>query len=208
MPDTTPERDEAAAWQQRYSAAAKRLQADTDLTPEARDRRLAQEWKTTRGALDRLQAKETARLTSRVRDLEVRLFGPTHSEVTDAISMRDAQDRASQLLTPAEAAELLSRAEQNGDQVLARAVAQRVAAQSRQALGARAGEWDDVLGTFVDARPAVMPLVEELAQIERLTTRTVLGPFSLSAPHGIPQQLLNEAVADAHATSPSLQYAS
>ncbi len=77
----------------------------------------------------------------------------TLSGVTEAISTRDAQDRAALIKGPQDAAALLERAEQNGDQVLARAIARHAVEQSR--VGLQGEQWGAVLASFVDARPSV-----------------------------------------------------
>lgn len=63
------------------------------------------------------------RLTKR--SLTRELFGATSVSGSDAISMRDALDRADSLNSPGQALELLDRAERSGDRHLAQAVAQR-----------------------------------------------------------------------------------
>ncbi len=127
-------------------------------------------------------------LAARQRELEHRLFGLGGygpDSATHAISARDAHDRAGRLTRPQEAASLLHRAEHNGDQVLARAIAQHAVDQSRGAMTREIERaWDEVLGAFVEARPHLQNVVEELAQIERLSQPAVLGPFSLARPAG------------------------
>ncbi|MGY1778767.1 hypothetical protein [Geodermatophilus sp. SYSU D01036] len=199
MADTTPERERAERVQQRYANHAARLRADSDLTEHARQRRLADAWVAARRELDALREEEHRRLAARECDLEQRLFGLTQTgadSASQAISARDAQDRAARVTGPAEAAELLERAERNADSTLARAIAHHALQQSRTAaFREQVQAWDAVLGAFLDARPHVAPVVEELAQIERLSSREVLGPYSLAQPSGIAPSVLNAASA-------------
>jgi hypothetical protein len=52
---------------------------------------------------------------------------------------------------------------------------------SDQAIGrGERDAWTGVLAAYIDARPHVASVVDELAQIERLTTRQILSPFSLT----------------------------
>jgi len=193
----TPERVKADAAQQRYLSVAKRIRENSDLTEHARSRLLAQEWTTTHAQLDDLRVKERARLAKREQELERKLFGTGRPDgASEAISNRDAQDRAANVTRPDAASALLRRAEQNGDQVLARAVAHHAVQQSRQALTPQAiRDWDAVVGAFVDARPQTAETVEELAMIERLGMRQVFSPFSLPPPHGVTTAEINQASA-------------
>ncbi len=194
MSDSTPERDRAKNIQERFAVDAKRLREDPDITDEARRRQLAEKWKTARKQLDDLQAMESRRLARREQELERRLFGAgTLDGASHAISMRDAQDRANRLASPADATDLLSRAERNGDQVLARAVAYHAVQQSPNVPTREAAEWDRVIGMFIDARPETSPVVEELAAIERLSIRQVFSEFSLPQPHGVLPADINTA---------------
>ena len=188
MPDSTPERDKALKVHERYLDRLARLRGDLDLTDDARRRRMAEEWNTARAELDELQKAERARLSKREVELERKLFGlGSYDGVSQAISTRDAQDRAAQLTRADQATELLRRAERNGDDALARAVAHHALQQSRQAMTPdQSRAWDAVLGEFVDTRPSTSPIVEELALIERLTgAQPVFGPYSRTKPLGV-----------------------
>lgn len=195
MPDMTPERERAERIQQTYAATVARIRSDHDLTDEARGRRLAEAWRTTRAKLDELRTAEQTRLAKREQELERKLFGTGWLDgASEAISNRDAQDRASRLARSDEATRLLRRAEQNGDQALARAIAHHALQQSRQAPSPQASrDWDSVVGAFLDARPHTAPVVEELAMIERLGTRQVFSPFSLPQPNGVAPEHINAA---------------
>ena len=203
------ERQRAETIRAQYTAAEKTLRADADLSDDGRSRRLAEAWVKARKELDGLRESETARLASRERELERRLFGLPSSDGAEAISIRDAQDRASRITRSDEAAALLERAERNGDQALARAVAHHAIQQSRTAPTREAvGQWDNVAGAFLDARPQYADVVEELAQIERLGAREVFSPFSLPQPNGVLPVDINRARgsdAETHASPQALQ---
>lgn len=192
--DLTHDRERAAEVRRRYDATIKRLREDSDLTPEARNRRMAEEWAKARKELDGLQAAERTRLAERETLLERRLFGADSvQDSSQAISSRDAQDRAGRLTDPREAAQLLARAEANGDEALAKAVAYHAINQSRGIPRAMAAPWEDVAGMYLNARPQLSDTVEELASIERLTTRQILNEFSLTQPPGVSSADINAA---------------
>ena len=50
-------------------------------------------------------------------------------------------------------------------------------------------------GAFLDARPHLAEVVEELAAIERLSQREIISPFSLAQPPGVQPQGINAAKA-------------
>ncbi len=68
----------------------------------------------------------------------------------DAVSFRDAQDRAAQLEDAQQAAVLLDRAVQSGDHHLAQAVAEKAYSNASGLFG---GQWADVLNQYAAARP-------------------------------------------------------
>lgn len=195
MPDSTQERERAQRVQERYAAMTRRIREDPDLTQDGRRRRLAQAWTSARAELDKLRADERDRLAEREQYLERRLFGLSGLDgASQAISTRDAQDRASRLSRPSDATELLARAERNGDDALARAVAQHAAQQARAAATAGlSAAWDGVLGQFIDARPSLLEVVKELASIERLGAGQVFNVYSLPRPSDVLPQDLNAA---------------
>lgn len=190
----TPERDRGRKIQERHNATVAEVQADTDLTTEAKSRRLAQAYVKAAAELGDLRAEERDRLARREAELERHLFGALNRP-EDAISSRDAQDRAERLTTPAEAGEALRRAEQADDQVLAGAITHHAVRRSRQAVSRQATqEWDAVLAAYVDARPAKEPVVRELAEIERGTNgRDIFGPFHIAQPAGVLSADINAA---------------
>ena len=195
------EREKAERIRAQYRADTAEVAADPDLTPDAKRRRSADIWAKTQRQLDELREAEAGRLSALERDLERKLFStPTGRPGADPISTRDAHDRAAQLSTPLEASDLLARAELNADEALARAIARRAVEQSRTApTKETSAAWDDVAASFLDARPSLMPVVEDLAQIERLHTRQLFSPFAIPKPYDVGNHDLNIAAADARA---------
>lgn len=192
-------RERAQGIREKYTEKVAAIREDRNLSEEGRSRKLAEAWADAKAKLDGLGQQESDLLTGRRGDLERQLFGGSvRSTGMDAgaaaISARDAADRADQLTKPADAAAALRRAESDGDAVLARAI-MRHAVRSAEAAPVReaAAAWEGVARTYLDAHPALMPTVEELAEIEDLTKRQVFSPFTLPQPHGVAPRYLNEA---------------
>ena len=111
------------------------------------------------------------------------LFGSVSSLGADAISARDGDDRAAQLKTRGEALALLARAESNGDQALARAIALRAFTEAQQPLSA--GAWVPVLDAYCTSRPTVATKLAELAEARQSSAEKSFGRsviFSLNKP--------------------------
>jgi len=201
------QRTAAESIRSRYLEKVADLRKDRDLTDEARQRRIAEVHVKTQAALNKLRESESNDLHVRRTSLERTVFGgakpfPGVDAGMHAISARDASDRAAQLSSPAEAAALLANAEADGDELLARAVARRsLRASDEQINRTAAQEWEDVTRVYLDARPHLMPVVEELAEIENMSEHQIFSPFSLPHPHGVEPQYLNtvgrESVDDA-----------
>lgn len=182
-----------------YTERVAAIKADRDLSEEGKRRQLASEYLRAKGELDRLADAERAELTTRKTELEHDLFGARGMRRSldggaHAISARDASDRAAQLTTPAAAADLLRRAEADGDELLARAVARRCIESSDGAMTKQISrQWDEVTTIYLDSRPSLMPVVEELAEIETMTTGQIFSPFSVRQPNGVQQSDLRAA---------------
>jgi hypothetical protein len=154
-PDT-PEREQAArviaSANSRYAA----VRARTDLSDIGKQAQIAAIHVRTRAKLADLHQSERDQRTSERSDAETMLYGLPTRQLTgaDAISRRDADDRADALTTPHAAASLLTRAQRTADRHLAGAVAQKAANNG----------WRDVLDQYIgndtDKRDAYDTLVE------------------------------------------------
>lgn len=192
---STSERDKAAEIQRRYSEQLQQIREARDLSDEGRRRQLAAAYASTRKQLDSLRKQEQERVAKRAGELEWQVFGPVRTAsgtASDAISVRDAQDRAARISKPAEARELLRRAEQNNDEVLARAIAQTALDRGRQAaIKQEVDAWDETLGAFYDARPHLSGVLQEQSELERLARPELIGPYSITRPTEVPSSALN-----------------
>lgn len=193
------QREAAERIRSKYADEAEAIRNNRDLNDNARQRRLAEAHVRSRTSLDDLRQQETKNLGQRRGELERDLFGARGAARgldagAHAISARDASDRAAQVTSATEAAELLARAEADGDELLARAVARRSMQGADQAMTTAVAEaWNDVARTFLDNRPALMPVVEELAEIENMSERQIFSPFHLPEPHGVENAYLVQA---------------
>ena len=162
MPDYIQQSQDAI---ETYRAELDAIRADTTLSNNGRRAKIDAAYRTARETVDHAKEKhEWTRQTQRQK-LERKVFGPPTKTLTgaDAISWRDAQDRAAKLLPSnytdptvdnasleAEALTLLNRALQSGDDHLARAVV-NVAFDMR---------WADVADTYAQASADTDTVVE------------------------------------------------
>lgn len=129
------------------------IRRDTSRTEEFKKAEVAKSYQRMRATRDRLLAERDAAVKDYRRTLERDIFaGRGSTDPSWAISRRDAADRAEQLESPTQAAALLARAERQGDEPLARAIAERSYEM----------RWTDVANQFLETRPDVAPRFEEL----------------------------------------------
>ena len=183
------ERDEAVRLRKTYAAEQDRIRGDKRLSEAQRQRALARAYQSARARMNELKAQEAERLPRLQRQLERELFD--HSAVseswfdaTDAISVRDAQDRAARLASPQEAMEAMRRAEDTDDVVLAGAVARRAAMQARASWGGRARAWQQVADQYVEAMDHGS-IADELAEARAAQADRDPMAFSLMRPTGL-----------------------
>ncbi len=115
--------------QRRYRQRVEQIRADEDLNEHARRRHLKeahQEARTKHGELFEAQRQQ---ITERLEKKRKAVLGPPHISGADkaslAISYRDALDRVSSITESKVLTEKLQRAENTGDDVLARAILAR-----------------------------------------------------------------------------------
>lgn len=142
-----------------------------DLTPEGRQRQIAAAYLRAKQGLDALRRDfaQAGATTSKVLSRDI--FGAASTAGVDAISVRDAADRAARLGDPQEALSLLQMADENGDEVLARAVAQQ---SYRHTKAAAFGdeEWSTVLAEYLGSRPEVAEKVARLEEAQAADLET------------------------------------
>jgi hypothetical protein len=191
------ERETAERIRARYAEDVAEVRANADLSDEGKQRQLAGLYAKAQAELDRHAAAERELLAERTTTLERTMYGPPNTVSLDpasyAISARDASDRAARLEDPTEALDLLRRADTNRDEVLARAIMRRAVERPRTGVGRIDDAWDQVGEAFLDARPSMMSIAEELAEIERMGQRQIFSPFSVTRPRDVPTHQINTA---------------
>lgn len=127
-----------------------RHRANKSLSAEGQKRYIAAAYVRAKAKLQQIQqAERTTNATTRS-SLERRLFGVPNG--VDAISFRDAQDRADRLENVDQAKALLARAHRNGDVALERAVLGK---------GFEVG-WVEVVDAYIECRPADTEAIDQL----------------------------------------------
>lgn len=200
--------EQAQRAQARYHREVDEARADTNLSNEGKQRKMAKALRQVETTMERLKRERTDELESTRKRLELRAFQPKHSpgaspEARIAVdsSFRDAVERAERLESVSEALQMVGRAERTGDELLARATA--VVAMEKG--------WGPVLGAFTEAFPAAKGALEELdAFLGQRSPKARLVEsmhFSISAPtelrqlgHGQVSELAQQAGDDGGAS--------
>jgi hypothetical protein len=170
----------AGAIQAAFNASVTETRSNGDLTEDARLRRLARAWTQAEVEMGTLRQAWQGTAQVSVESLTKQVFG--NPPGTDALSMRNADDRAAQIDSAEEALRVLERADVNGDDVLARAVALHAFERRNEFLG---GDWAGVVDTYASTRPDVAGRILELANLRRDNLNTSLSSafvFSIHKP--------------------------
>ncbi len=168
---TLSPREQALARQRAYAQSIDAIRSDERLSRVGRRRAMAAAFLKAEEELRHLKQSEHEATTRRRRELERDLFGAGSRRANTATaSYRDAEDRAQQLKRPEQALALLSRAERNGDALLARAIAARAWDRT----------WTPVLDAYAAERPGVLEQLRELDALERSLDGSVIGRVSAS----------------------------
>ena len=161
------------------------IRSDERLSDHGKASAIARVFAGAKPQLQALREEEAAALADRRRHLEAKVFSgwlSTTGSPLDVIAFRDAQDRVANLQNPAEALELLARAEKTGDKGLANAIAQLAVERS----------WADVFQAWMGPRDWVRPYVEELAEIdEHLAATNVHHSMAFTLP--VPPEIAHAA---------------
>jgi hypothetical protein len=123
QPGNTDEQQAAARIIGDFGNMAASIRADQQLSDQGRRVRLAAEYLRAKEKLDNLNAGEADRTSTRIAELQRRLFGVPATDPASVAVFRDAQDRAAKMDKPSQAQEALDRALVLGDTSMARAVA-------------------------------------------------------------------------------------
>ncbi|MGC4109449.1 MAG: hypothetical protein QM747_03275 [Nocardioides sp.] len=175
--------DQAARIGDDHQKAVDRIMNDASLSVEGKQRAAA---KIHLAAVEQMQTLKTNFQGGAVisaQELGKQLFGADQVTGADAISMRDAHDRAAQIEGPQDAIDLLNSAQMYGDDHLARAVAHRAYNESQTPLFGPA--WMPVVETYAANRPQVAQKLQDYHDARSQTTADNLAAgmaFYLSKP--------------------------
>jgi len=129
------------------------IRNDLALTETGRRQALARKWVATRAQVVGLQKQEMDQRDKARASAERAAFGVVGKSSADAISFRDAQDRATALASPEAALKLLALASISGDTALAKAIALR----------AFLANWGEVIDAYTDIDPTAAARLAEIA---------------------------------------------
>ncbi|SDD89932.1 hypothetical protein [Nocardioides lianchengensis] len=196
MPDIPQNiQNQAALIQDRFNATVTETREDPDLTTDAKMRRLAGAWVDAEARMGTLRQSFEGGSQQSVESLTKQAFGATGASGADAISVRDADDRASRLEDADEALKLLRRAEGNGDTVLSRAIAQHAFGRRNDFFG---GDWAGVVDAYSEAHPQVASKISELANLRSESIKSGFAAafvFSIHKPSELDRMGLHAAQA-------------
>ena len=199
MPDISQATaDKAATIQARFNSQVTSIRDDRGLTPEGKQRSLAQAYLRADEEMTKLRESWQGSTSTDSVTLARDIFGAASTAGADAISARDADDRATRLEQPNEALELLIRSEENGDGVLARAIAQHAYRNYNQQGDILGRHWATVLDKYLETRPDVAEKLEKLSAARRdsVTNNLRAGMvFSLHKPRELDRAGNLQAVA-------------
>jgi hypothetical protein len=172
---------------QSYTSAVAAAKADSRLTPEAKQVDMARAYTKAQTDMAGVQAAVEQQEAATVDRLARNMFGNSATTGTDAVSARDADDRAARLSTPEEARAALDRATVNGDTVLARSIALKAYQEAQGPFGG--GAWGDVLRSYGGSRPGVAADLAELANVSRSSNQKSLNRAALFGAVAKPAEL-------------------
>lgn len=152
--------DKAESIRNRLESTVKAVKADADLTPEGQHRKIDEAHQSAKSQMDELRVGWKATKEKNAESAVREVFGAPHASGADAISVRDAEDRASSLETANEARDLMARAKRNGDTTLERAIAREAYQRNNDQLGGH--HWAQILDDYIADRPVAAKKLQAL----------------------------------------------
>lgn len=160
--------DSAHAIRTQFETDVERARNDGTLSTTGRAQKIAVAWQTAKAGMDGLRINFEGFSALTAQDIKKQVFGAQSVTGADAVSMRDAYDRANQVQSAAEAATLLHQADVTGDDHLARALASRAFdGASSGSVFAGADDWGQVLNSYTTTRPEVAAKLQELTDAQQ-----------------------------------------
>lgn len=148
---------------EQYNRQIERIRAREDLTPQAKQVSMARAYQAATARLDAARQTDRQQFEDRRATLEKRLFGNRELSGADAISQRDARERASRYTHPDEALAAYKRAQRDGDRDMMRALGSWAADQAALPLLGEA--WLPVVEEHAAATPGYAQNLQELRSL-------------------------------------------
>jgi len=155
--------DRIKSIQRKYLARRDQIANDPTLSDVGRRRASARTWKATKDEITALRQDQADAAQQEAAQKLRSLFGVNSSNPATVIAYRDAQDRAAQVKSPAEAMDLYARAQRNGDDMLAKAVAER----AWHATSDLTPAWAQIVESYLIERPAAKATADRICQLTR-----------------------------------------
>ena len=160
-----------------YNRQIEKIRAREDLTAQAKQVAMARAHTAAVTKLNDAYQADRQQYDTRRTTLEKRLFGNRELTGTDALSARDARERAATYTNPDEALAAYKRAQRDGDRDMMRALGSWAADQA--ALPILGDAWRPIVETHAEATPGYAANLEELRSLREpgaLGDNTYLTP--------------------------------
>ncbi|ANJ07152.1 hypothetical protein [Streptomyces parvulus] len=145
---------------EQYNRKIEKIRGREDLTPQAKQVAMARAHQTAAEQIAAVREADQRQYEQRRQTLEKRLFGNRELSGTDALSARDARERAAQYTHPDEALKAYQRAQRDGDKDMMRALGSMAADQA--ALPVLGQAWYGLVEAHAAATPGYAGNLEEL----------------------------------------------
>ncbi|MGP6177843.1 hypothetical protein ACTU6U_11150 [Microbacterium sp. A196] len=168
-------KERAASVKDSHRSARQKIQDDPMLSGLAKQTRIADLDKETKGKLDAIKGEQESKVRDVRTRLERELLGDQPSDASSVLLRRDAADRARRISDEADALAVLGDAVRGGDDSLAHAVGSR----------ARQSGWVDTLDAYREAHPGSADSAVALAFVEGLASdpgQNLANGITYSAP--------------------------
>jgi len=152
---STPTRQRMNEIRTAYRQALDDIRGDASFSELGRQQLIARAWRNTRDELARLSQLDFDSRVARFNELERQVFGVSAVSGADAVSFRDATDRADKLKYITDATKALGTAELSGDAILAKAIVMR----------AWQAGWTAVVDQYAVTHPTVTDKLVELGTL-------------------------------------------
>ncbi|WP_406306280.1 hypothetical protein OHA61_34205 [Streptomyces sp. NBC_00885] len=140
-----------------YARQIERIENNRTYSDHAKKVMAAKAFKQAQDAMEQIRQQELKAIEDRREQLQRKMFGRESgsADAQTVLARRDANDRAAQIENPRVAAEMLKKAQREGDHIYA------------QALAAHAADfgWSDVLTSYADHQPGFREAAKEFNQL-------------------------------------------